>query len=322
MYAVSACNACGCSALSAEDWGYASYEPIIPSNPSPPDGATGQPVDVNLSWSGGHPCGAQGLIYGVTYWVNGYSVELGSVSTNDRWVEPGELDPKTRYYWMVGSSLPSGSTGVSGPIWTFTTGDSSQCPVPDPPVNVQASDGTIPCAVSITWDSVPTATYYEVHHIDAGIAPSFIATATTTNYEDSWNNWRSREYTIKACNACGCSGCGDIDFGRAFFEPDMPSDPSPAVGATNQPVDVALRWGGGHPCGDDNSFQDVYMWTDELPKTQVCHWVTRYCEPGILQHGTRYYWQVLNSLAMEVMVVEGPVWEFTTAEQQTTGPSR
>ena len=92
--------------------------PYIPSDPFPSNGATDQPTDVDLSWTGGDPDGDP-----VTYdlYLGTKSspplVASGLVQTS---YDPGFLNYDTEYYWRI-VSIDNEGGEAHGPIWTFWT---------------------------------------------------------------------------------------------------------------------------------------------------------------------------------------------------------
>jgi hypothetical protein len=97
--------------------------PNVPSSPSPVDGASGQSLNVSLTWTGGDPDGDQ-----VTYDVY-VSTEhpLADLSRQDIGcigvTTPRcdvELAPGTKYFWYIVSTDEHNAT-TSGPVWSLTT---------------------------------------------------------------------------------------------------------------------------------------------------------------------------------------------------------
>jgi pimeloyl-ACP methyl ester carboxylesterase len=101
--------------------------------------------------------------------------------------------------------------------------------------------------------------------------------------------------------------------------PNIPRNPSPADGSTNQPIAVNLSWSGGDPDPTDSVSYDVYYGTTgDPPLVSSDQPVVTYSPPSS-NHHTFYYWRVVakdnhgNSTS-------GPVWTFLTAPADTTPP--
>ena len=94
--------------------------------------------------------------------------------------------------------------------------------------------------------------------------------------------------------------------------PYVPTNPSPADGATEQDVNVDLLWSGGDPDGDAMTY-DVYLdAADSTPDLLVCDGVAvPACDPGVLNEDTPYYWQVVARDAYGA-TASGGVWRFST----------
>ncbi len=95
--------------------------PNSPSSPSPSDGATGQSVNVNLSWTGGDPDPGDTVTYDVYFEVDDsipdvlICNDVTSVSC-----DPGTLSNETHYYWQV-IARDSHDATATGSVWGFTT---------------------------------------------------------------------------------------------------------------------------------------------------------------------------------------------------------
>ena len=101
--------------------------------------------------------------------------------------------------------------------------------------------------------------------------------------------------------------------------PDLPSSPTPANGAVNQPAHLDLSWAGGDPDAGDRVTYNVCLDTSNPPITQVCEGVgTARCRVGGLNYDTRYYWRV-TSVDNHGARTTGPVWEFHTAPNSAPG---
>jgi hypothetical protein len=97
--------------------------------------------------------------------------------------------------------------------------------------------------------------------------------------------------------------------------PNTPTNPSPTDGAIDQSVDVNLSWTGGDPDSDNVTYDVYFEASDTTPDVLICDDVTSAsCDPGPLNQGTHYYWQVVASDGQKVTT--GPVWDFTTEATQ------
>jgi uncharacterized protein (TIGR02145 family) len=92
--------------------------PGLPFNPSPPDDATGQPLDTQLMWTCFDP----------EYDPLTYDVYLGMTSPpplvsegqDSTTFDPGMLEPGTIYFWRIVVHDDHGNT-ITGPLWRFMT---------------------------------------------------------------------------------------------------------------------------------------------------------------------------------------------------------
>lgn len=93
--------------------------PNLPSNPNPPNGATGVATNTILEWDGGDPDGDI-VYYDVFFGVNA-SPPLVSENQLNTTYNP-DLELGTTYYWTIWASDEHGLIAL-GDIWSFTTGD-------------------------------------------------------------------------------------------------------------------------------------------------------------------------------------------------------
>jgi len=92
--------------------------PYAPSSPSPPNGATDQPTDVDFSWTGGDPDGDP-VTYEVYLGTKSSPPQVASGLTGIAY-DPGLLNWSSTYYWRIVSKDDRGGE-TAGPVWSFTT---------------------------------------------------------------------------------------------------------------------------------------------------------------------------------------------------------
>jgi PKD repeat protein len=95
--------------------------------------------------------------------------------------------------------------------------------------------------------------------------------------------------------------------------PDIPTNPSPANGATWQLLNSQLSWSGSNDLEGDRVTYDVYFEAnDTTPDVLVAnHQSGLTFNPGTLSVSTSYYWQVIARDAHGASAT-GPVWGFTS----------
>lgn len=92
--------------------------PVQPYNPSPPDNATDQPTDVQLSWQCSDPENDP-LSYDV-YFGDANPPPLVSPMQASPSFDPGSLDFNNQYYWKI-IAHDNYWNMTESPLWTFTT---------------------------------------------------------------------------------------------------------------------------------------------------------------------------------------------------------
>lgn len=95
--------------------------PNTPGSPSPADGATGQSINTDLSWTGGDPDSGDTVTYDVYFEANDSSPDvLVSDNQSETTYDPGTLNYDTHYYWKI-IAMDNHGVSSSGPVWSFTT---------------------------------------------------------------------------------------------------------------------------------------------------------------------------------------------------------
>jgi hypothetical protein len=117
---------------------------------------------------------------------------------------------------------------------------------------------------------------------------------------------------LLTCFALAVS-CGnrstDID---ANQPPAVPSNPSPANGASNQELDVQLSWECSDPDGDEISY-DLYFGTGSNPPIFNQGFYDTTQNIGDLDYDSVYYWRIVAKDSLHLSA--GPVWSFETAHR-------
>jgi len=105
----------------------------------------------------------------------------------------------------------------------------------------------------------------------------------------------------------------DLNMNMYNNPPDPPSNPDPADGATDVPVDTEVCWTCSDPDGDTLRY-DVYFGTAEDPPL-VANDIYDNCwaPPTALDYGVTYYWKIVAKDTETF--TEGDVWHFTTRSE-------
>jgi hypothetical protein len=103
------------------------------------------------------------------------------------------------------------------------------------------------------------------------------------------------------------------------YPPYVPSNPNPVDGATNVDVEADLGWTGDDP-DDDPVTYDVYFGTTSPPSKLIDNQSGTTFDPGTLDLGTRYYWQII-AWDIDGASTGGPLWQFTTQIELNDPPS-
>jgi hypothetical protein len=291
---------------------------------TPAKGASGQPIDLSLTWEP-----SSGATGGYEYCID---TTLDSNCDGDTWVpaaglsaDPAGLVYATSYQWQVRAvnDNPTPTYADSGTWWIFTTVIAP--PGPFGKLNPDYNVINQPTSQYLTWEPSSDALTYE-YCIDADIDATCDDTWQSTHllYANvpGLLNSTVYEWQVRSVNN---NGTTDADAGgehewwifEVEGEPSTISKANPNHLAINQPTALTITWTsasgatGYEYCYDDilNDTCDSTIWTDSSNPlfTNLS-----------LENGTTYEWQVrANTGGGDVYANAGETpewWTFTTVE--------
>lgn len=199
MYQVEACNAGGCSPLSATATTTVLLPPAsAPSLSVPASSATGS---YTVSWGSVATASSYILQESANGGVWG-NVQSGSATS---WSTSGRGDGS--YSYRVQASNTSGYGPWSG---TGTTTVLLPPVLPTRPLTLSVSGTTSKPTVHASWAAVATAASYQLQMSEGGTTWDPVYTGTGTTWSELIFYSGSVEFQLKACNNAGCSGWSAI----------------------------------------------------------------------------------------------------------------
>jgi len=297
-------------------WSFTSrtnHPPNTPSNPSPANGAVNVNLDEDLSWTGGDPDPGDTVTYDI-YFGTTNPPPIKTYGHTTTTYDPGTMDYGTTYYWKI-VAWDSFGESAAGPIWSFTTEANSP---PYTPSNPDPSNGAtnVELDATLSWtggDPNGDPVTYDVYFGTSSSPPKVAANQSDTNYNPGALNFGTTYYwKIVAWDNYGFSSAGPIwSFTTEYNNPpNTPSNPSPANGAVNIPLNVDLSWVGGDPDGDD-VYYDVYFGTSSPPPKVIANQSETTYDPGLLEFSTTYYWKIV-AWDEYGATATGLIWNFAT----------
>ncbi|TET32360.1 MAG: hypothetical protein E3J72_19735, partial [Planctomycetota bacterium] len=292
------------------------------SNPSPTNGATGQPLDITLSWDNAYLADTYDVYFGTDFTDvqtddlgNTNNTYMGNTSGVTNWTPPAFLGEDTTYYWRIDTVNSYGTTG--GLVWQFTTGQlPAIATVIDPPDTGPDEE----VDQTLVWAVALGATSYDVYFGDNMAEVDAATTATPVIYrgEVFTNSWTtatlaedlSYYWRIDSKNNVGTVKGVTWSF-RTGLLPQAADTPVPADGAVGQATSLALSWNAvaatSHVYLGDN--QALVVSGD--PSVYLGNTAGTTMASGTLNSFSSYYWRVDTENA--IGRVSGTVWEFSTA---------
>ncbi len=230
-YTIKACNSAGCSSFSNQDVGSRAVNNSGTAPANPPrniaasvDTFTGKVV---ISW---------GTVTGATYYelwrstvadLKGTQIGLPTgISFDDTTATPG-----TDYWYGLKACNTTGCSTFSGQ--SLGRRAITAAP-PTMPANVLASDDTFTDKIAVNWSPVSNTSNYEVYRsATSGTTGSLLASPVASNYNDNGAVAGTIYfYSVKACNATGCSTISTQDQGSRAITSNPPANPPTGITAT------------------------------------------------------------------------------------------
>jgi hypothetical protein len=207
--------------------------PNTPSNPNPPNDATGVSVNTVVTWIGGDPDPGDTVLYDVYFGTINPPPKIISNQTETTY-NPGTLNYGTTYYWKIITWDNHGAT-TDGPVWKFKTDT-----LPNVPSNPSPPDHATGVSVNtiLSWtggDPDPGDTVsYDVYFGVANPPPKVVSNQTETTYNPGTLNYGTAYYwSILAWDNHGASTLGPTWNFKTNSLPNVPADPNPPDNATN-----------------------------------------------------------------------------------------
>ena len=251
-YKVSAYNVSGESELAGPDSGYRAAGPQPPDPPTNLDATDGVfPDKIQLTWD---PPGAGPVPDGHNIYrsdsEDGTYIQIDTCSTSP--YDDMSVPDYETYWYKVTAYNVDGESEPAGPVSGYRRLDP-----PNPPENVEASDGTFGDRIQITWQSLgpgPPTDGFNIYRSDTETGTyALIGSSPTSPYDDTTvPDFATYWYKVSAYNAAGESEQAGPNSGYKGGGPQPPNPPENVEASKGSPVDrVQVTWdpptGGGEP---------------------------------------------------------------------------
>ena len=162
---------------------------------------------------------------------------------------------------------------------------------PVPPTNVQATDGTYPDYIRVTWNTVSGAASYAIYRDEeGGVNPWYVATTTTNSYKDYGVGADYKyDYRIRACSTIYGTDCGGYSWpvGRGWLDAGTPTNVQATDGAYTSKVRVTWL-----ASANATSYKVYRGTSDSGYSTATMVGGALYWDEGNITPGVKYYWWV------------------------------
>jgi len=278
----------------------------------PANNATNVSINPTLEWNS--VTGATGYVVQVSTSSTFATTVVNQAVTGTNYAVSG-LNYNTTYYWRVKATAGANESDWST-VWSFTTEQQPLTAV----VLVSPANGATGVALNPTleWQSVATATGYEV---EVSTSSTFATTAfsgTTTNLTQALSGLNYNTTYYWRVRALRGTEQGPWSAVWSFTTEQQPLTAvvlvSPANGATGVAINPTLQW---QSVATATGYE-VQVSTSNTFATTVFSGTTANLYQALsgLNYNTTYYWRVRAVRGTE----QGPwsaVWSFTTTQQTT-----
>ena len=225
-------------------------QPTAPGVPEEPSVTAINSTAIDISWN---------MVSGATYyeiWQNGTRIgsDITSLAAKDI-----ELIPNTLYSYSIKACNTSGCSALSVVASARTPATDPAIPSTPLAPTVTAINST---AIDISWNMVSGATYYEIWQ-DGAIIGRDITSLAATDIELIPNTLYS--YSIKACNASGCSALSVVASARTPATESVIPDPKSVPATPGKPVVTAVSTTSLNISWDTVAEARIYKVTQVIP---------------------------------------------------------